>query len=169
MGAIRSVRPEDPVPLAELLTRIVLTRPGRWFAINIAARIDPFVMRLTRGRLSCFGTAPIVLLTVRGRRTGLIRTCPLLYYTDGGDAILVASNFGRASHPAWYYNVVANPEVTLMSRGKSGPYRASEVADDEERHRLFRGFERITRVYGNYKGRTDSSGRTIRVLRLTPT
>ena len=168
MGAIRSVRPEDPVPLVGLLSRFVLTRPGRWFAINVVPRIDPFVMRLTRGRLSCFGRAPIVLLTVRGRRSGALRTCPLLYYTEGDDAILVASNFGRASHPAWYHNVVANPDVHLTSRGGSGPYRASEVLDEDERRHLFGGFERITDVYTNYKDRTDSSGRTIRVLRLEP-
>ena len=169
MGAVRPVSPEDPVPLVGVLTRFVLTRPGRWFAINVAARIDPFLMRLTGGRLSSFGRAPVVLLTVTGRRTGRLRTCPLLYYTEGTDAILVASNFGRASHPAWYHNTVANPEVTLTSRGGSGRYRASEVVDDEERRRLYRGFERITRVYGNYLGRTESSGRTIRVLRLSPT
>jgi deazaflavin-dependent oxidoreductase (nitroreductase family) len=168
MATIRNVRPEDRFPFVEPLTRFVLTRPGRWFAINVAARIDPILMRLTAGRVSCFGRAPVVLLTARGRRTGRARTTPLLYYTEGEDAILVASNFGRERHPAWYHNVVANPDVTLTSGGGSGAYRASEVVDDEERERLYRGFERITRVYGDYRGRTGSSGRTIRVLRLTP-
>jgi deazaflavin-dependent oxidoreductase (nitroreductase family) len=168
VGAIRASRPDDPIPLAELLTRFVLTRPGRWFAINVAARVDPFLMRLTGGRVSCFGRAPVVLLTVRGRRTGKPRTCPLLYYTEGDDAILVASNFGRESHPAWYHNVLAAPEVTLTSRGGSGRYRGREVTDEAERRRLYADFERMTRAYGNYRERTESSGRTIRVLRLTP-
>jgi deazaflavin-dependent oxidoreductase (nitroreductase family) len=147
---------------------MILTRPGRWFAINVAARVDPFLMRLTKGRVSCFGRAPVLLLTVRGRKTGKPRTCPLLYYTDGGDVILVASNFGRAGHPAWCRNAVANPDVTVLSRGRSGRYRASEVVDEDERRRLFEGFERMTRVYANYRARAGSYGRTIRILRLTP-
>lgn len=145
----------------------MLSRAGRWFAINVASRIDPYLMRATNGRLSSFGKAPILLLTVRGRKTGELRTLPLLYYTEGDDVILVASNFGRATHPAWYYNALAAPDVTLMSGGRSGTYRSSEVTDEEERLRLFEGFERLTRAYTNYIGLAGSYGRQIRVLRFT--
>ena len=97
-----------------------------------------------------------------------MRTTPLLYYTEGDDVILVASNFGRKTHPAWYYNAVCASQVTLMSGGWSGVYEASEVTDEEERRRLFRGFERLTRVYTNYVGLAQSHKRQIRVLRLAP-
>ena len=84
---------------------------------------------------------PVLLLTLRGRKTDEVRTTPLLYYTEGDDVILVASNFGRKTHPAWYYNAVCASQVTLMSGGRSGVYAASEVTHEEERRRLFRGFE----------------------------
>ena len=146
----------------------MLSPAGRWFAINVASRIDPFLMRVTNGRFSSFGRAPILLLAVRGRKSGELRTTPLLYYTEGDDVILVASNFGREAHPAWYHNALAASHVTLTSGGRSGHYRASEVTDEEERHRLFLGFERLTRVYTNYVGLAESYGRRIRVLRFTP-
>ena len=146
----------------------MLSSAGRWFAINVASRIDPFLMRMTNGKLSCFGRAPILLLSVRGRKSGELRTTPLLYYTEGDDVILVASNFGRETHPAWYHNALAAPQVALMSGGRSGAYRASEVSDEGERRRLFGGFERLTRVYTNYLGLAQSCNREIRVLRFAP-
>ena len=168
IARIPSVSPEDRIPFGEPLTRLVLSPAGRWFAINVASRIDPLLMRVTNGKLSCFGRAPVLLLAVRGRKSGELRTTPLLYYTEGDDVILVVSNFGRETHPAWYYNALAAPEVTLMSGGRSGAYRASEVTDEEERRRLFGGFERLTRVYSNYVGLAKSYGRQIRVLRFAP-
>src|SRR5580765_4889858 len=89
---------------------------GRWFGINVSARIDPLLLRITGGRISSFQMAPIVALTVPGRRSGRPRTAPLLYFTDGDDVVLVASSFGREHHPAWYHNLRAHPEATLTAR-----------------------------------------------------
>jgi hypothetical protein len=50
---------------------------------------------------SARGILPLVLLTARGARSGLERTVPLVYFTDGGDVILMASSFGRPRFPAW--------------------------------------------------------------------
>ncbi|MBA2522520.1 MAG: nitroreductase family deazaflavin-dependent oxidoreductase [Solirubrobacterales bacterium] len=93
---------------------------------------------------------PLVLLRVRGRRSGELRIVPLVYYTDGDDVILVASSFGRAKHPAWYLNLVANPEVELTAGGVTGRYRAREV-EGAERDRLFALARQNYAGYGNYE------------------
>ena len=56
---------------------------------------------------------PLVLVTHRGAKTGTVRTTPLRYYRDGDRLIVFASNMGADVHPAWFHNLVANPEVTV--------------------------------------------------------
>ena len=141
------------------------TRPGRRLAIELAARVDPWLLRRTNGRLSTTPHIKQVLLTVPGRRSGALRTTPLLYFTQGDDVILVASSFGRDKHPAWYLNVKAHPEVTLTSKGRTARYRAEEVADDAERERLLGHAAEMFSAYGGYVQRTS---RRIPVLRLSP-
>jgi deazaflavin-dependent oxidoreductase (nitroreductase family) len=78
-------------------------------------------MRLTHGRLTSIGTWPrCVLLSHTGAKSGIERATPLIYFTDDDRVILVASNYGGARHPAWYYNVKANPNVTLCAGGFEG-------------------------------------------------
>ena len=62
--------------------------------------------RLSGGRLfGRIGQAPVLLLTVRGRKTGKRRTTPLLYGRDGDDLVVIASMGGAPKHPAWYLNL----------------------------------------------------------------
>ena len=118
MASIAGIPEVDPQrrksPLAELATRVALTKPGTWFYSEVAARFDAGLVRATGGRVSSLaGLFPIVLLNVRGARSGIERTVPLVYFTDGGDVILMASSFGRPKFPAWYHNIKANPDVRL--------------------------------------------------------
>jgi deazaflavin-dependent oxidoreductase (nitroreductase family) len=108
----------------------------------------------------------VVLVTVRGARSGLERTVPLLYFSDGEDVILIASSYGRAKFPAWYYNLKANPDVTLEARGRSGAYVAHE-AEGDDRTRLFELAKLVYSGYNEYEQRT-SGIRRIPVMRLTP-
>ncbi|MEU9998458.1 nitroreductase/quinone reductase family protein [Streptomyces sp. NPDC050848] len=56
-----------------------------------------------------------LLLTTRGRKSGLLRRTALAYVRDGNGAyVLTASNAGSGRHPAWYLNLLATPEVTLQ-------------------------------------------------------
>ncbi|GGR33330.1 nitroreductase family deazaflavin-dependent oxidoreductase [Streptomyces netropsis] len=55
-----------------------------------------------------------LLLTTRGRKSGLLRRTALAYVRDGDAYVLTASNAGAARHPAWYLNLLATPEVTLQ-------------------------------------------------------
>jgi deazaflavin-dependent oxidoreductase (nitroreductase family) len=153
--------------LAELATRVALTKPGTWFYSQVAARIDAWLLRVSHGRLSSVaGLFPVVLLTVKGARSGIERTVPLVYFTDGGDVILMASSFGRPRYPAWYHNVKANPEVRLEAMGRTGGFSAVET-EGEDRERLYELAKRVYRGYGIYEQRTEGI-RHVPVLRLSP-
>src|SRR2546422_8802378 len=91
-----AVRPFDPaaqqMPFKALLDRVFQTRWGTWVAIHIGQRIDPSLMRVTRGRIRISLTAPTILLTHTGAKSGKRRTTPLLHFTDAANVVLIASN-----------------------------------------------------------------------------
>src|SRR5438067_13585957 len=124
-----SVRPFDParqrMPLKRILDRIFKTRFGTWIAINIGQRIDPYLMRATRGRIRISFTAPTILLTHTGAKTGKRRTTPLLYFTDGSNVVLIGSKGGAPQHPACYHNLKAHPEVEASTDGRPQLYVAA--------------------------------------------
>ena len=140
---------------------------GRWFGINVSSRIDPFLLKISGGRISTFAGAPIVDMTVPGRKSGEPRHAALLYFTQGDEVVLIASSFGREKHPAWYHNVMAHPEVTLHAKGQEGRYVAREV-HGEERDRLYGLANRIYPGYADYEQRAAAAGRTIPVVALRP-
>ncbi len=143
------------------------TKAGTWYSAELGARIDPWLLRATRGRVDhAFGQIPIVLLTVRGARSGVERTVPLLYFSDGDDVILIASSYGRPKFPAWYYNLKAHPDVSLEVKGHTAPYVAHEVTG-EEHDRLFAQAKKVYRGYTTYEQRTEGI-RHIPVMRLSP-
>jgi deazaflavin-dependent oxidoreductase (nitroreductase family) len=153
--------------LAELATKVALTKPGTWFYSQVGARIDGPLVRLSGGRISSVaGLFPVVLLTARGARRGIERTVPLVYFTDGDDVILMASSFGRPKFPSWYHNVKANPDVRLEAMGTGGDYTATET-EGEERDRLYALAKQVYRGYGIYEERT-AGIRHVPVLRLKP-
>ena len=166
MATIPEVDPTAPPSAMErAMRRFVMSRVGTWIAMTFSTRIDPPMLRLTRGRLSTGVFFPVVLLTARGRKSGEPRTVPLVYFTQNDEVILTASSFGRPKHPSWYLNVKANPEVELLGGGVRRRYLARETSG-EERERLFALAEHLYAGYGLYATRT--GGRTIPVLALRP-
>jgi deazaflavin-dependent oxidoreductase (nitroreductase family) len=156
-----------PSRIKRLTIGIALSKPGTWLYINVFSRLDPWLIRLTRGRVdSAFGYVPILLMTARGARTGTERTVPLLYFSDGNDVVLMASSFGRPRNPGWYYNAKASGQVRLYRRGHEGWFTVEEVRD-EERGRLFDLASRLYRGYGVYEQRA-AHHREIPVLKLSP-
>ena len=156
-----------PSRFSRLFTPFALSMAGTWYGINIASRLDPKLLKLTRGRFHLSARLlPVVLLTVRGRKSGVERTVPLVYFSEGDDVILMASSFGRPKFPAWYHNVKASQEVTLTAGGVSARYRATEV-EGPERDRLYEKAKQIYEGYGMYEERT-AGIRRVPVLRLTP-
>ncbi|MBM3666368.1 MAG: nitroreductase family deazaflavin-dependent oxidoreductase [Actinobacteria bacterium] len=164
------VRPFDPTvpkgPLLRVLDRAAQLRPATWFLVNVGGRIDPVLMKLSSGRIRSTVTAPTVLLSNRGARSGKLRQTPLGYFTDGDDVILIASKGGDPRHPAWFHNVVANPDVELTTgHGDGGPYRA-RVATGAERERLWRLATTLYSGYDDYRRR--AGGREIPVVVCSP-
>ena len=163
------IPPVSPTRRRPLLARAYAafgaTAAGHWFLKHISRRLDPLLLRLSGGRLSTIAIQPVVLLTSIGARSGQERTTPLLYFTDEGRVVLLASNYGGHHHPAWYHNVRANPEVTLTAGGSAVRYRGVE-ATGAERERLWLLAKRMAKNYGQYEQMT--GGRQIPVIVFTP-
>jgi deazaflavin-dependent oxidoreductase (nitroreductase family) len=119
---------------------------------------------LSGGRFTSIPTH-ILVLTHTGARTGAKRENLLTYFTDGDDLVVMASNYGRERHPAWYYNVRANSEVEVRAAGREVRCRALVTAG-EDRERLWGLAKQLTRAYSDYEER--AAGREIQVVRLTP-
>lgn len=105
-----------------------------------------------------FEGKPMVLVTHRGAKTGTERTTPLVCSTThgaaGGDVVIIASMGGAPTNPAWYHNLVANPEVTVEYRTETYTARAREVHDDE-RLRLFDQQAQIMPFFREYQAKTE--------------
>lgn len=83
-----------------------------------------------------FKGRPLLLLTTKGAKSGEERTTPLVYSRDGDRLVIIASMGGAPKHPAWYLNLVANPDVTVeVGTEKFGA--KARVANGEERERLY--------------------------------
>jgi deazaflavin-dependent oxidoreductase (nitroreductase family) len=80
--------------------------------------------------------APLLLLTTLGRKTGLQRTSPVGFGRDGNNLFVVTMNAGQPRIPDWYYNLVANPEVTVEVGADKYQAKARVAKGDDER-RLF--------------------------------
>ena len=91
-----------------------------------------------------------LLLTTRGRRTGVLRRTALYYGRDGDRYLLIASNGGSPTHPAWYLNLAANPEVTVQVGPEVFTARAS-TADPAEKPRLWRIMTGLYPTYDEYQ------------------
>lgn len=109
-----------------------------------------------------FAGAPMVLLSTTGAKSGQERTTPLVYTSDGSRLIVIASAAGADNHPAWYHNLVANPNVTLEVGTERFPARAS-VVDEPERGRLYAQMAAMMPGFNAYQEKTS---RTIPVVRL---
>jgi deazaflavin-dependent oxidoreductase (nitroreductase family) len=108
--------------------------------------------------------APILLLTTTGRKSGEARTSALIFGRDGDDLLLVASQGGAPTHPNWYHNLSANPDVEVQVQGDV--FRATaRTANDDEKARLW---SIMTDVWPNYDAYQERTDRAIPVVVLTP-
>jgi deazaflavin-dependent oxidoreductase (nitroreductase family) len=79
---------------------------------------------------------PLLVLTTTGAKSGQPHAMPMSYTTDGGRIVVVAAAGGAPKHPAWYHNLVANPEVTVEVGGEAFLARAT-IVSEPERSRIF--------------------------------
>jgi deazaflavin-dependent oxidoreductase (nitroreductase family) len=129
--------------------------------------LHTFVYKATGGRIGHTGPGlpRMLLLEHVGAKSGTKRTSPLLYFRDGDDLILVASKGGFPKHPAWYHNLVANPDTEVQVGSERRAVHA-RVATAEERERLWPMAIKQYRGYADYQAR--SKGREIPLLILEP-
>ena len=142
--------------------RVVGTRAAGWLSMKLAWKVDPHLLRLTRGRLGTGMLLPTALLETRGARSGAARANAVIYFHDGDDVVIVASKLGLPEHPAWFHNAVAHPDVVLGGE----PRRAAVVSDEAERARLWALADRVFPTYATYRERAAQTGRVIPLLRL---
>lgn len=109
-----------------------------------------------------FEGAPMLLLTTTGAKSGQPRVAPLVYTTDGDRIVIIASKGGAPTHPDWYHNIVANPEIMVEVGSETFPARA-EIAAEPERTRLFNAQADLMPNFAEYQKNTD---RTIPVITI---
>ncbi len=151
-------------PLYRAYVRFLGTGLAAWLSTHVVWRVDPYVMRLTGGRLGMGLMLPTALLQTRGARSGQTRRNGVIYFNDLARVTIVASKLGAPEHPAWFHNARANPDVLLGGR----PFRAVIVEDAAERTRLWELADRVFPPYAAYRERAARAGRTIPILQLVP-
>ncbi|MGW7682619.1 nitroreductase/quinone reductase family protein [Kribbella sp. NPDC054772] len=109
-----------------------------------------------------FENSRLLLLTTTGARTGQSRTAILAYYPDGARVLVVGSAAGSPKHPAWYHNLLAQPEVTVDLGLFSYPATAV-VLRGSERDEVFARLVEADSGWGEYQKKTT---RTIPVVAL---
>ena len=136
-----------------------------FLAQRAATKLHSFVYRATNGRIGGrIVGGPVLLLTTTGRKSGRARTVPLLYLKDGEDLVVVGSNGGTATAPAWWLNLMVNPEAAVELGGSKARVQAEE-AGSEEKERLW---PKLVKMYGGYEDYRRRTDRQIPVVLLHP-
>ena len=148
----------------ETSTERNLSGPAR-LAWKLGSGAHAGVYRATGGKLfGRMGKSPILLLNTVGRKSGKKRTSPLLYVMDGEDFVIIASKGGASAHPAWYLNLMANPEATVEIEDREVRVRAEEAVS-EDKTRLW---QKMVEMYPAYDAYQEKTEREIPLLVLRP-
>jgi len=101
-----------------------------------------------------FAGANMLLLHTIGAKSGQPRTNPLVYVTDGDRVVIIASKGGADSNPDWYYNLLANPTVTVEIGNDRFEARATAVTEEPERSRLYAKMVEHRSGFADYEQKT---------------
>jgi deazaflavin-dependent oxidoreductase (nitroreductase family) len=112
-----------------------------------------------------FEGAPMVLLNAIGRKSGKVQTVPLVAFHEGGNVYIIASKGGSPSHPTWYHNLKANPDVTIEIGTDTREVTAHEL-DTAERDVIWPQIVALMPQFGEYEKHTQ--GRIIPLFRMDP-
>jgi deazaflavin-dependent oxidoreductase (nitroreductase family) len=110
-----------------------------------------------------FANNTLVLLHTTGAKSGQERINPLVTFEDGDRLVVIASKSGAPSNPDWYYNIVANPEVSVEYGTEDFQARAT-VTTEPERTEMYEKMEGKLAAFSEYK---EKAGRVIPVVTLT--
>ncbi len=144
--------------------------------LNWADRNWPLLQRLMGGHVTIYrathglighrtpGAPPVLLLDHVGAKSATLRTSPLVYVRDGENLVLIASKGGYPKNPAWYHNLVANPDTTVQVGSQRRQVHA-RVAEPDERKRLW---PLVVRAYSGYEAYRRRTEREIPLVVLEP-
>ena len=161
-------RPDQKNWLQKIVTRTAMSRVGAAISARIMHHLDRLALRLSHGRftLSTLLTGlEILTLTTTGARSGREYNVPLLAIPhEDEQLIIIASNSGQARNPAWYHNILAQPQVKVTRNGRTQPYLAQETSGST-REACWQVARQTYPGYAAYQQRTT---RQIPVILLTP-
>ena len=100
-----------------------------------------------------FTGVPMVIVHHTGAKTGTVRHAPLCYLPNGDDVVIFASMGGAPNNPAWYHNLIANPETVIELGSETIPVRVRE-ATGVERDELFERQKKAMPPFADYEART---------------
>jgi len=146
--------------LFKLLTRLKLLRPVESFLVRFAGYS---VVSRHISKQSGVPYVPTMMLTTIGCRSGVLRSVPLFYFSDGANYVLIGSKGGAPAHPSWYPNLVADPHAWVQVKRKRVAVTA-EVVEGEDRERLWAVAAAAYPPYHEYQER--AAPREIPVVRL---
>ena len=139
-----------------------------WLIRNICSHLDPVLFKASNGRFFSMGipSMPMATLTTVGRRSGRPRSVHLACIPYQGDHFVVASAMGQEKHPAWRYNLEAQPEVEVQMSGERFVARA-EVLTDAEKEAVWDSIRDTIPQIRVYEQRTHRNIRVFRLRRVT--
>lgn len=158
-GSEVGARPADRLSRKERVGLFLHRGLDKWLS-----PIGVWVFRKTRGGVSKPFKVDALLLTTHGRRSGRERTVVLQFFPDGDAMILAAANDGGASHPGWYFNLMADPAARVEVMGRTITVRAEDLSSDESAT----WWQRIVDRDPNYARYARATVRTIPMIRLVP-
>jgi deazaflavin-dependent oxidoreductase (nitroreductase family) len=163
--ALKHVDPHRPRGrFYRAFARFSASKVGRFISQHVGWKLDPYLLRATGGRLGMGLVLPTALLDTRGAKTGELRRHAVIYFHDGERVTIVASLAGAVKHPAWYHNLVADPDVVLGGH----PMRATVVTDEAERERLWALADNVFAPFVEYRKKAAVAHRTIPIVQLSP-
>lgn len=152
--------------------------PVRWMAIKLGGQpwlpryaklivgLDKALQRLTRGRLDLltFAGLPEILLQVPGRKSGVLRSTPLLCVPHGGGWLVAGSNWGAPDPPAWVGNLAAADEPLVTYKGRTVATDAKLLSGPEREEK----WAVMIQTWPNYAKYAERTDRELPVFWLTP-
>ena len=149
---------------AHFYAALAATRLARFVSRHVSWKLDPWLLRATRGRLASTLIFPTAVLETTGAKSGTRRRNAVIYFHDGDRITIVASNAGSPRHPSWYHNLRADRDVVFGGIAM----RATVVQDEAERRRLWESADRVFPAFASYRRDAARVSRTIPIIQLTP-
>jgi deazaflavin-dependent oxidoreductase (nitroreductase family) len=150
---------------ARAYAAVAVTRLARFISRHVSWKLDPVLLRVTRGRIASTLIFPSAVLETRGAKSGACRRNAIIYFHDGERVVVAASNAGAPRNPSWYHNLRAHPDVVFGGIAM----RATVVEDETERNRLWQLADNVFPAFARYRTDAAKVNRVIPIVQLTTT